>query len=207
MFKITDVNIATDQGPRDYQQDRAAHITHSNRQLLVIADGMGGHPNGDLAAQTVIDNLAAANEKTVKSAIEKADKDCDNSNDGRGSTVVVAEFANDELYIYHAGDSRAYLLRADKLVQLTDDHSYGHYLANGVGFLNEVASKKILIEDQDTIILTTDGVHDYLEHSDMTCAITLARNSDKNLSEILVERALNGTHDNCTVLSFKIKEQ
>ena len=46
------------QGPRAYNQDRLAYSYSKDALLLVLADGMGGHRNGDVAAQLAVKNFA-----------------------------------------------------------------------------------------------------------------------------------------------------
>jgi PPM family protein phosphatase len=47
-------------GARKYNQDRVAHAYTNDALLLVLADGMGGHSYGDIAAQIVIDTFMRA---------------------------------------------------------------------------------------------------------------------------------------------------
>lgn len=49
---------ATRQGDRETNQDRCALLTRESGWLLLLADGMGGHPRGELAAQVYIDSMA-----------------------------------------------------------------------------------------------------------------------------------------------------
>ncbi|THB66786.1 MAG: serine/threonine-protein phosphatase [Gammaproteobacteria bacterium] len=105
--------------------------------LWVVADGMGGHEAGDLASQTVIDKMAEIDSDDllcdhyyyITEAIQTANREIlevsKNKFNGAviGSTVVILYLQNDTINFLWAGDSRGYLLRDNKLTQITTDHS------------------------------------------------------------------------------------
>jgi len=107
--------------------------------IFAVADGMGGHVGGEVAAQLAVDVLKDAFEKDKTSngllnAVKEANlavwnKGLDDiSLRGMGTTltagVLIKEKADSLLLVLaHVGDSRAYLLRGSKLVKLTDDHT------------------------------------------------------------------------------------
>ena len=131
---------ASDQGRlRDSMQDSVdARMLDAETALLVVADGMGGAPAGDVASGTalaaVIDRLdqhdwadpdvalaealAAANESVWKEAL------ADPRKAGMGTTLVIALVTSSGARIANVGDSRAYGLLRGALRQLSDDHSY-----------------------------------------------------------------------------------
>lgn len=106
--------------------------------ISVIADGMGGGNEGELAAQTTIDaifsyceNASADNiPEMLTSAISSANTMVTSKPvlNGAGSTATVVVIKNNTLYVANVGDSRAYLVRNSELHQLTTDHTKG-YLA------------------------------------------------------------------------------
>ena len=103
--------------------------------LWAVADGMGGHANGDWAARTIVqslldvpvpddfdtacltiaDRIHAANHAIFSEAERRAVQ--------MGSTVVVLHIAGNRFSVSWVGDSRGYLLRGGELIQLTSDHS------------------------------------------------------------------------------------
>jgi serine/threonine protein phosphatase PrpC len=105
-----------------------------DRRLWAVADGMGGHAGGDLAAQAVVDRLRAltTGERTIRFtdmlvALGQANGDIRQRNDrlraGAGATVIAAMIDGGTAHIAWAGDSRAYRLRQESLDLLTRDHS------------------------------------------------------------------------------------
>jgi PPM family protein phosphatase len=136
--------------------------------LCVVADGMGGHAAGEVAAkitvETIAEFIAATSQKEEATwpfrynhqydfnsnrlivAIEKANERVmtavsqQPSLKGMGTTVVAAVFNGSRLSLAHVGDSRAYRLRAGEFMQLTDDHSWVHEQI-AAGILTEEEAK------------------------------------------------------------------
>ena len=119
-------------------------MIRTERGLWAVADGMGGHEAGDVASSKIADALqhlpivydvdelvasAAASLQTVNHELIQLAR-----GDGLprtiGSTVVALAISGAEMRCLWAGDSRAYRLRAGKLVQLTRDHSLVQELVN-----------------------------------------------------------------------------
>ena len=125
----------TDIGGRDEQQDRIAVFENGGAHLLALADGMGGHEGGALAAQAVID---VARESFVGPLDEDAGKlherICHGAHERinalgaeRGiaphSTCVLLHVTESEATWTHVGDSRLYRFDGGRLVGRTVDHS------------------------------------------------------------------------------------
>ncbi len=111
--------------------------------LFAVADGMGGHVGGEIAARTAIDTLQAefarkASAEGLAAAIHEANKavwergHADVDLRGMGTTLIAAALVatddGDRLVLANVGDSRAYRLHAGELVQLTTDHSVAEEL-------------------------------------------------------------------------------
>ncbi|WP_217183553.1 PP2C family serine/threonine-protein phosphatase [Streptomyces sp. AC495_CC817] len=105
--------------------------------LFVVADGMGGHAGGEIASQSTVKRLqavvasGAVEREGIEGALELAVGDIaahpDTTDEGTGTTLtgVFLEFDGEEPHwvALNIGDSRVYLLRDERLVQITTDHS------------------------------------------------------------------------------------
>lgn len=127
-------------GKRTYQQDRVAHWHSRDSLFLVVADGMGGHAHGDVAAQITVDCLGSAfdNEATPKiadpemflfRAIGRAHAMVVHQSQRQGladspRTTVVACLVQDGYAFWSfVGDSRLYVIRDGRIVTRTRDHT------------------------------------------------------------------------------------
>ncbi|MEZ4573014.1 MAG: protein phosphatase 2C domain-containing protein [Thermomicrobiales bacterium] len=138
-----------------------------------------------------------------------------------GTTLVAGLIRGNELSLANVGDSRGYLLRAGALTQVTQDHSLiAEQVRMGVLTEEEARSSQhrniitralghrervdvdvfeLTLLPEDRLLLSTDGVHDYLEEDDIR-DVLLELPPDEAPGE-LIERALaNGSTDNLTAL-------
>lgn len=127
-------------GKRANNEDRLAHCYSRDALLMVIADGMGGHYYGEVAAQIAVQTLAESFQREATPEIRDpfmflqksltnahhAIADFTETHDLRDSprtTCVACLIQNNVAYWAHAGDSRLYLIRGGKAVSRTRDHS------------------------------------------------------------------------------------
>jgi len=124
----------------------------AERGLFLVADGMGGHGNGEVASRlvtlSVCDFIEALPRKsrqgshpvedTLREALEQANQAVFRAVENRaelagmGATVVAMMYRNGNAVIAHAGDSRAYRWRAGRIEQLTEDHTWvGQQVSSG----------------------------------------------------------------------------
>jgi protein phosphatase len=136
------VGSCTEQGIRPNNEDRL--VVDLDRQLFLVADGMGGQERGEMASgmaadlipKIVGDNLAARVQpnQAVQHAIAQTNQAIIDAGRhqpvGRrmGTTAVVALHHDHTCYVTGVGDSRAYLIRGDTVEQLTVDHSVAQAL-------------------------------------------------------------------------------
>ena len=106
--------------------------------FAVLADGIGGHQGGEVAAELAVNhimqNVAKGDGKFSQHIIEQAVNEASSAiashssaNDelkGMGATCVIAWIIDNKLYTAYVGDSRIYLMRAGRIQQLTIDHSW-----------------------------------------------------------------------------------
>ncbi|HEU0219980.1 MAG TPA: protein phosphatase 2C domain-containing protein [Gallionella sp.] len=134
------IHQASHIGNRKYNQDRVAYAYSSDALLLVLADGMGGHLHGEVAANLIIDTFVESFGRdaqpriadpgefvmgTMRHAHERIMRVAHDEALGGfpGSTCVAALIQDGEIYWGHAGDSRLYLLRNNAVLVRTHDHS------------------------------------------------------------------------------------
>lgn len=186
---------------RENNEDSIEVKQFPDMTLCIVADGMGGQAAGEIASKRAIEvvprelrkNLAgAANEDQVKQVVRKgvvqANEEIitmgslDRDLKSMGTTIVLALWRKGrELYIANLGDSRAYLVRAGKIEQLTIDHSLAWALVENKTISPEEAKehrfknvlwkylgskeigdgpevKPIILEKGDRFLLCSDGL-------------------------------------------------
>ena len=160
-FGLTDVG-------RKRKHNEDAYALDETEGLFIVADGMGGHAAGEVAAKITVETIgefiAATRQKEEATwpfkynhelhfnsnrlaiAIEKANERVMSAVaaqpwlKGMGTTVVAGLLNEKILSLAHVGDSRAYLYRAGELTRLTDDHSWVHEQVSA-GILTEEEAK------------------------------------------------------------------
>ncbi len=129
-------------GDRDEQQDTFGYLIEDHKCLCVVSDGMGGLDNGRKASECTVKELLGAyvqggtfsNEEEMIEPVRRADdrifheRDQNGNSLNAGCTVVGVMIRNYLLNWVSIGDSRAYLFRDGKYVQLTKDQNYKTYL-------------------------------------------------------------------------------
>ena len=118
---------------RDENEDSFGLAT--DRGIVVVADGMGGHDNGRYVADCAVAALCQVTPAaTLEATMERAEEALSQTNDEvwqrsqscrrtMGATLVAAVIDRSRLGIIWAGDSRAYIFRSGLLIPLTRDHS------------------------------------------------------------------------------------
>lgn len=149
---------------------------------------------------------------------------------GMGTTVAAVTIDKNLGYVAHVGDSRIYWIRNGKMKRLTKDHSYvqylvdndvitdeeafshpkGNILTKSVGisldFEPEVRSRPILLEENDILLLSSDGLHNVLTDKQILNCVEENQIPLNELCEDLIKIALdNGANDNITVQVVKFK--
>ncbi len=169
-FSKTDVGMVRDVN-QDYVFTTETSIGNFPN-LLVVADGMGGHRAGEYASRLAVEvlkqELAATTEDgpeaMMKNAITRANERVleaarqDAKLSGMGTTLVVATVIDRTLYFANVGDSRLYLLN-DDIKQLSKDHSLVQEMVR-LGGINEEEAK---YHPDKNIITRAIGAKDEVE--------------------------------------------
>ena len=128
-------------GGRPKNEDRMGYCYTRSAGLFALADGMGGHPEGEVASQLALQTIAALFQRDAKPTLKDPARFLQEAVlaahhqllryatergllDTPRTTLVACVLQDKAAYWAHCGDSRLYLLRGDKLVVRTRDHSY-----------------------------------------------------------------------------------
>jgi len=228
---VTDVGLR-----RDTNQDSF----FAEYPLFIVADGMGGHAGGEIASQRTIARLEAllaagqVNRPGIESALELVVGDIaahpETTDEGTGTTLtgVFLEADGDDLHwvALNIGDSRVYLLREDRLVQVTTDHSvvqeliaagkispdeaeghpYSNVITRAVGASELTAPDYVTIDVRagDRFVICSDGLTKEL--TDYGIQHFLNENADPGAAvDAMLAAALeNGGRDNVTLVIVQV---
>lgn len=177
-------------GNRAVNQDRCAVIKNHNAVLLLLADGLGGRSNGELAAQRFIDVMSEIFYKThypiinvkkylqqnILAAHREIQKISDDNNKNPYTTCVCALVHEQNITWAHAGDSRLYLYRKNQLLTRTRDHSY----------IEELISQKLLSEKESAQHPMRNCVTACLGHQGKTIPIRFSETSKLQTNDIIL---------------------
>ena len=142
-------------GGREKNEDRMGYCYTRESGLFVLADGMGGHPEGEIAAQIALQATSALYQREARPAIESPEEFLTAAlmaahhqiiryASGKGMldtprTTLVAVLLQGACATWeHCGDSRLYVVRDGKLVTRTRDHSYAEQQSAGIIKLEHV---------------------------------------------------------------------
>jgi serine/threonine protein phosphatase PrpC len=223
-----------------------------NRLLLAVADGMGGHKAGELASAMCVKIFSeylypylesSLTEKDfsglMNNALLRANSEIRAMASERpeaarmGTTFVGAVAVGDELHVAWVGDSRAYLIRGQRIFRLTRDHSKvqewvdqgrlspeearvhpdRNIVTRSVGLRAELLvgiAQPVSIVGGDIVVLCSDGVTDLIGDNDI-CRVVLESSSPQQACDRLLERCARiGVQtetetDNATVIVAALK--
>lgn len=186
-------------GARDQQEDRCLALPDLG--LYAVADGMGGHEDGDLAAQTAVDTLRdqvqgadpGAYPGTVLlhafHAAHEAVQDLGSGLRRRpGTTLTALWFTRGRAWIAHTGDSSCYRLTAEGGMQLvTRRHlEFGRYLYAAIGC--RLVVQRLRLPPRGTWLLCSDGLTDALDPADLAYALLMGESAEGLVGRALMQR-------------------
>jgi len=128
-------------GGREKNEDRMGYCYTREAGLFALADGMGGHPEGEVASQLALQTMAARFQREAKPSLKEPLRFLHEAMmaghhqllryateralmDTPRTTLVGCVLQDQGAYWAHCGDSRLYLVRGGKLIARTRDHSY-----------------------------------------------------------------------------------
>lgn len=232
---------------------RVCHRTHqglvraSNQDSVLmdtgvygVADGMGGHKGGETASRVAVQVIKNAlrgkkpEQRALQVGIEAANRRIfdmsrhDSSLSGMGTTLTFLWEKENEVFISHVGDSRAYLLRDGELTQITDDHSvvaellrsgvitaeaarthpYRNVITRAVG-VDPTVEADFLTHDLnpgDLWLICSDGLYNMVPNDVILQVLTSAENEEAAADELLKLALDGGGTDNITFVLCRVPE-
>jgi PPM family protein phosphatase len=205
--------------------------------LFAVADGMGGAQAGEVASKLAAaaledtDSGSSSGQERVVSLIQEANRrvyaraNTDPATSGMGTTMTVALVEGQVVTIGHVGDSRAYLVRAGSLEQLTEDHSLVNELlksgklspqeaethpqrsviTRAVGTDPDVEVDAFTVDalEGDVFLLCSDGLTDMVDDDGILDVVERYHDDLDRVAKSLVSAAnRGGGEDNITVIAF-----
>jgi serine/threonine protein phosphatase PrpC len=222
----------SEQGRRPDNQDFVGacvgSVAEQARHGLVaaIADGVGGHAGGRVAAETAVRGFidfylgqsetvgvrrAAARAAEAVNAWVHGQGRTDPVRQGMATTLTAIVLRHRTLHVLHVGDSRLYRLRGDLLAQLTQDHvmdgaDQRHVLRRAVG-LEDALRADYLAEalvEGDRLVLATDGVHGPLRAFELARLLRQEATPERAARSIVAAALAAGGQDNATALVLDV---
>jgi serine/threonine protein phosphatase PrpC len=222
-----------------------SYLMADDRGLFVVADGMGGHAAGEVASEMaarlvaetyrpargmsddelmaqMVSAIRAANAAIFERTLQEHDKR------GMGTTVTVLALLPRRYLIGQVGDSRAYVLRANTLTQVTKDHSYvqeqvdagrlspeearvhpyANVITRCVGSNGDVVPDLYIgtLEAGDLLLLASDGLTGMMEDEDLQAILQQEGTLEERVDQLIAEANRRGGLDNITVILVQIEE-
>ncbi len=189
---------------------------------VAISDGMSGSEGGKQASHACIigflsDYFSTPDSWSVEKSVQKILSATNSwlysnghsqfqSTKGLVATLSILIFKSNTAYLFHIGDSRIYRLRENNIEQMTHDHRIS--TPNGQNYLNRamgieahlnVDCRKLQCQKDDLFILTTDGVHDFINPKTLKRLVLENREDLEAGAKAIVETAVaNQSNDNLT---------
>jgi protein phosphatase len=249
----TDVGMVRDSNEDSFSVYTKKYLSQTNSLnygIFVVADGMGGAKAGEYASaiaskevsnyisyyleETSQNNL---NDDEIRNILEHAVKRANTfiykeskenkEYSGMGTTLTAALIYDNQLYIAHVGDSRAYLINQSSIEKITRDHSLvGRLLELGQitqeealthpqrnliyrslgGFpAVEVEIYQLVLKANDYILICSDGLYEHINDNEIKTIVLSSDDPSKACKHLINLANIRGGDDNCTVILIKIQ--
>ena len=235
---------------REHNEDSLGHVApstptqvQSQGWLFALADGLGGHEKGEVASRLAIDTVLAGFRTIPKGVmhvsllpklVQEANAAVYDQGHGSktqaesmGTTLVLCALRFDSAVLSHVGDSRCYLFRDGRGVQLTRDHTMvadqvrlgilsqaealvaenRHILTRCLGSELFVAADTITVNiiPGDTLLLCSDGLHGCVSDEMITQILCTHSNLNRAAEELVAAANKSGGPDNISVQVIRIR--
>ena len=232
-----------------------AFILDNDIGLYVVADGMGGHAAGEVASQEAVDTVLGmvrrgyasveqfqhegptgdnvrGVQRLLKSAVQAATymvfaiAENDPDQKGMGTTVSALLVMESHAVVAQVGDSRVYLVRENKVYQLTEDHTlvawqvkqgiiseaeaalspHKNVITRAVGSRDyvQVDTQCVEVGPGDRFLVCSDGLHGYLTDEEIPSILALG--PEVAVSRLIDVANARGGRDNITAVVVEVAE-
>lgn len=211
---------------------------YGGRHLFAVADGLGGHTTSDIASMTVIDVLQHCDHPREEAKEEDlvTDLACsvhaanlelshkitlDPDLSGMASTLVALLISHSVAVVANIGDSRAYLLRNNKTLQITEDHNYEHLVADAVSLPGVPQSLCRYLDGRsdgrspdltiwglrhgDRFLLCSDGVSSYVPELEIHNTLAPCHTPAEAVDQLMALGLAYGGRDNITAVVVDVQ--
>lgn len=233
------VEIISDIGHRELNEDVVDYDVNKNYGFYIVCDGVGGHNAGEIAAKEAAELIKnyireyytrSIAPHILESAVQKANLEVfriaqtNEAYSGMGTTITCALDVGSEIYVAHAGDTVAFLLKEDRIAKLTRDHtmvqdmvdsgaiteeeklthSSRNIITRSLGSKEELRVDIMEIEKShlDYMLLCTDGLSDYVSREEILEAHLREPDKRKFMEEMVALAKARGSRDNISLLIF-----
>lgn len=221
-------------GGKDTNEDAAGawvpdstHLQHYKGSAFIVADGVSSAEAGQQASQTAVESFindyqstpdiwsvshsAEQLLSTINSRLYRHSHAYSNELKGHLCTFSGLIIKSRTAHIFHVGDSRAYLMREGQLQQLTQDHKAQlskdrSFLVRALGMDNrlQIDYRSLSLHSDDIFLVCSDGLHDFVNESQITRHLTTPGQTMDQLAETLYQAAMDaGLDDNISILLVK----
>lgn len=236
-------------------EDHARFTGNTNAHVFAVADGIGGHANGEEASEMALNTLIrfllyampsyygvdkAFRDQLVsnlKFSLTKANEiilaqnhQAEKSEGIMGSTLTMVYVLWPRAYVVHVGDSRCYLYRDGKLMQVTRDHTaaqemiengvldprkadesaWSHQLTQAIGGEADSSVNPevygVALRPGDALLLCTDGLSDMVDDENIARLLNVQESSEKCCATLIEAANQAGGEDNVTVVLARFVE-
>ncbi|MCI0411945.1 protein phosphatase 2C domain-containing protein [bacterium] len=217
-----------------------------DRAIFILADGLGGHRAGEVAAnlavKIVAERLSAAVDRKLKNfdlidalqeafgaasaEIYKRGKSSEKLT-GMGCSLIAGILHEENCYLAHAGDSRAYLYFENTLSQMTVDdtpvaalikrgyllpekarsHNMKNVLVKSIGTKSKVDANitQFPVKAKERLLLCSDGLWGALDHKRMCEILRKPMYPERACQELIARARSEGGKDNITVIIVDVE--
>ena len=206
-----------------------------NDSAVCLCDGVGGNAGGRDASLFICREIGnAVNHSEVTEALKKLNGElieygCQIGKPTMASTLTGLIFDDDRITLIHAGNTRLYTVRGGFLNQVTTDHTTYEWLksignteaaeacnrseircAFGAGnpdYLKQLVVRPVFDDRRPKLLLmTTDGIHDYLTNDEMENIINTEMTDQEKIDSLIESAGEKGSKDDCSAMMIRIIE-